>query len=295
MNKEQKAAVIERVAAEFKDAHSVYAIDYRGISVPQAAQLRSSLRDAGASFRIVKNRLTARALDQAGAEELKELLEGPTALAFVRGDAALAAKAITAFQREHALLQIKGGTMDGDAVSADEIIAIARLPGREQLQGQLVGVLASPLTGLVRGLGSMVQGLAIQLEQIREQGLVGGEDTPPAATQDAAAEEATAEEPAAAEEATAEQPAPERETPAEGPAAEEQRAEVEAGEAMAEAPAETPEADDVAADRTSAEAAAETSKEPSEAPGDPVAEAEAAEAETSEEETPSDEQGEKEG
>ena len=186
MKREQKAAVIDEVAAEIQAAETIYAVDYRGISVPQAAELRAKLREADASFRVVKNRLTLRAADQAGAEALKEHLEGPTALTLVRGDAAVAAKAITTFQRQHDLLEIKGGTMNGDALTADQIKDIARLPGREQLQAQLVGVLAAPITGLVRGLGSLISGLAIQLEQIREQGLVGG----------AAEPETPAEEPA---------------------------------------------------------------------------------------------------
>lgn len=201
MKREQKAAVIDEVAAEIKEAQAIYAVDYRGISVPQAAELRARLREADASFRVVKNRLTLRAADQAGAEALKEHLEGPTALTLVRGDAAVAAKAITTFQRANDLLEIKGGTMNGEVLSADQIKDIARLPGREQLQAQLVGVLASPITGLVRGLGSLISGLAIQLEQIREQGLVGG------AAGQAAAEEAPADE-AAAEEQTAQDETP---------------------------------------------------------------------------------------
>jgi large subunit ribosomal protein L10 len=174
VNREQKAAVIDEVAEELKEAQAVIAVDYRGISVQQAAELRTQLIDAGARFRVVKNRLTARAVDKAGAEGLKELLEGPTAFTFVAGDAAVAAKALAGFRREHGVLAFKGGTMEGRALTVEEIEAISRLPAREMLHGQVVGVLASPLTGLVRGLGSMISGLAIQLEQVREQGLVGG-------------------------------------------------------------------------------------------------------------------------
>ena len=227
MNRDQKAAVIDDVAAEIEGAEAIYAIDYRGISVPQAAELRTKLRDADASFRIVKNRLTLRAADKAGAESLKELLEGPTALTFVRGDAAMAAKAITTFQRQNDLLEIKGGMLGGDVLTIDQIKDIARLPGREQLQAQLVGVLASPITGLVRGLGSLISGLAIQLEQIREQGLVGGDA--PAPEPEAAEEEAPAAE-AAAEEAPAEEaPEPQAEAPGD-PVAEAEAAEEETSE-----------------------------------------------------------------
>ena len=88
MNRDQKAAVIEEVAGQISEAEAIFAVDYRGISVPQAAQLRTRLRESEATFRVVKNTLTERAADEVGAEALKALLEGPTALAFVRGDAA---------------------------------------------------------------------------------------------------------------------------------------------------------------------------------------------------------------
>jgi large subunit ribosomal protein L10 len=174
VNREQKAAVIDEVATQIQESDAVFAVDYRGISVQQAAELRQRLNEADATLRVVKNTLTERAADQAGATALKDLLEGPTAFTFVRGDAALAAKAIATFRREHEVPQFKGGTMDGAEVTVDELEAIAKLPAREVLHGQLVGVLASPVTGLVRGLNALIGGLAIQLGQIAEQGLLGG-------------------------------------------------------------------------------------------------------------------------
>ena len=175
MNREEKSATIEEVAAQIEGAEAIFAVDYRGISVPQAAELRGKLREADASFRIVKNRLTKLAAEKAGEERLDALLEGPTALTFVRGDTAQAAKAITTFNKEHEVLVFKGGFMEGLDLDADKFTSIARLPTREVLDGQLAGVVASPLTGLVRGLGSMIQGLALQLGQIAEKGLVTGE------------------------------------------------------------------------------------------------------------------------
>src|SRR5256885_16913817 len=96
MNREQKAAAIAEIAQNIKEADAVFAVDYRGISVPQAAELRAKLRDADTRFRVVKNTLTERAADEAGAEALKPLLGGPPAFAFVRGDAPPAAKATAA-------------------------------------------------------------------------------------------------------------------------------------------------------------------------------------------------------
>lgn len=170
MNKERKAATVAEIAAQIEHAEAVFAVDYRGISVPAAATLRAKLRDADAVFRIVKNSLTERAADQAGAEPLKALLEGPTALTFVHGDAALAAKALSDSARATRALDFKGGVMGGAALTADEIRSIARLPAREVLYAQLVGTVASPLTGLARGLGALIGGLAIALGQIAERG-----------------------------------------------------------------------------------------------------------------------------
>ncbi len=175
MDREQKTAVVDELASDLKDSTAIFAVDYRGISVPQAAELRASLRDADTRFRIVKNRLTLRAADEAGTDGIKDFLSGPTALALVKGDAALAAKTLNRLGSEWELLEYKGGLMDGEALDPDSFTAIARLPGRDALNAQLAGIVASPLTGLVRGLGSMIQGLALQLGQIAEQGLVSGE------------------------------------------------------------------------------------------------------------------------
>lgn len=194
MNREQKSATIEEIAAQIAAAEAIFAVDYRGISVPQAAELRAKLREADTSFRVVKNRLTKLAAEKTGEERLTELLQGPTALAFVRGDTAQAAKTISTFNREHDVVAFKGGFMDGLTLDEENFKAIARLPGRDVLNGQLAGVVASPLTGLVRGLGSMIQGLALQLGQIAEKGLVSGQ-TPLAeeSSEEAPAEEADAE------------------------------------------------------------------------------------------------------
>jgi large subunit ribosomal protein L10 len=201
MNREQKAATIEALAEEINTSEAVFAVDYRGISVPQAAELRTNLRAADATFRVVKNSLTERAADQVGAESLKPLLSGPTALTFVRGDAAMAAKAIADQARATQLLPFKGGLMNGEVLGADQIRAISRLPSREALYGQLVGIVASPVSGLVRTLGALVGGLAVALGQVREKKESGeipaGE--PPAAAP-TPAEAPAAEEPVAADE-----------------------------------------------------------------------------------------------
>ena len=109
MNRDQKAVAIAEIAADVDESHAIFAVDYRGISVYQVAELRAKLREADATFKVVKNSLTERAADQAGAETLKEYLAGPTALTFVRGDVATAAKAIADYARATQLLPFKGG------------------------------------------------------------------------------------------------------------------------------------------------------------------------------------------
>jgi large subunit ribosomal protein L10 len=206
MNRDQKAAAIQEIAAEIQESDAVFAVDYRGLSVPAAAELRGRLREADARFRIVKNTLTERAADQADAAALKPLLEGPTALTFVRGDAAAAAKAIADYSRATGLLPFKGGLMNGDTLDAAQIGAIARLPSRDVLYGQLVGMVASPLTGLVTSLGGLIGGLARQLSQVaemKESGEIPAGEAPVAAA-------APAETPAAEAE---ESPAPETPDP----------------------------------------------------------------------------------
>ena len=196
MDRSQKAAVIDEVAGQISEAEAVFAVDYRGLSVPAAAELRTRLRDADASFRIVKNTLTERAAEQADRAALKTFLEGPTAIAFVRGDAAMAAKALTEFQRTTGTLAFKGGLLNGEALTVDQIVDISRLPSREVLIGRLVGMVASPLTGLATSLNGLIGGIARQLQAIADQGLVGGDAPAPAPAADAAPTAESQPEPA---------------------------------------------------------------------------------------------------
>ena len=283
MNREQKAAAVAEIAAQIDQSHAIFAVDYRGISVPQVAELRARLREADATFKVVKNSLTERAADQSGAEPLKPLLTGPTALTFVRGDAATAAKAIADYGRASQLLPFKGGLMDGAALDGDQIRALSRLPARDVLYGQLVGVVASPVTGLVRTLSALLGGLAVALGQVREKMQSGeipqGAASAAAAEAVPAAEEAQAAEeqpvaPLAAEEAQAPEQQPEAAPAAEEAQAPEGEAAPEAEAAQAEdeaAPqAETPQAEGEAAAEAEApqaedEAAAEAEQPESEA------------------------------
>ncbi|HTQ68926.1 MAG TPA: 50S ribosomal protein L10 [Solirubrobacteraceae bacterium] len=284
MNRDQKATAIADIAERIADSQAIFAVDYRGITVAQIAELRTSLRAADATFAVVKNSLTERAADQAGAEDLKDFLAGPTALTFVRGDAAVAAKAIADYARTIQLLPFKGGVMDGSSLDVDQIRALSKLPSREVLYAQLVGVVASPVGGLVRSLAALVSGLAVALGQVREKkesGEIPAGDPPAAAKPETPAAEAGPETPAAeakeapaaeAEEAAAgeaeappeEAPAAEAEAPAEE-ASEEPPEEASATDAP-EAPAEEAPAEEAPPVEEAEEPAEEAQAEPAEGP-----------------------------
>jgi len=214
MNRTEKAAVVEEVAGQLSESEAVFAVDYRGITVSQVAELRGKLRDADTRLRIVKNSLGELAADQSGHEELKPFLQGPTALALVKGDVAIAAKALSDAARALGILEFKGGTMNGQALTGADIQSIARLPSRDVLNAQLVGTIAAPLTGLVRTLNALIAGIAIQLQAIVELDppvLGAGSPAPAAPAETEAAPEPEVEAPAEAEAA----PEPEAEAPAE--------------------------------------------------------------------------------
>src|SRR3954454_4541458 len=256
MNREQKAAAIDEIATEISEANAIFAVDPTGLSVSQSAEIRATLRGADARLRVVKNTLTERASDKAGLEELKALLEGPTALTFVRGDAAAAAKAIADYTRATELLPFKGGFMDGAPLEIEQIKAIARLPSRDVLYGQLVGMVAAPITGLARGLNALLSGVAIALGQVHQKAeageiQLGGGAGEPAAP---AAEEPPADEPAAEEPAAEAEEAPAAEAPDEGG--------TEPTDANADQDAEAPEP--AAAPEEPAEGADDASTEPTE-------------------------------
>ena len=276
MNRDQKAAVIDEIAADITASQAIFAVDYRGITVAQVQELRERLRAADASFRVVKNSLTERAADKAGAEQLKELLSGPTALTFARGDAAAAAKAVADFARTTDVLTFKGGLMDGATLSSADVGAISRLPSRDVLYGQLVGIVASPIVGLARTLNALIGGLAVGLGAVLEKrgGAPADVEAPadaeaPAAEETADAEAAVATPDAPADEAVA----PEGAAPTEEPAAEVAAVADETPEATPDAHAEAEAVADEATPDVPAEADAEAAVATPDAPAEAEAEA----------------------
>jgi large subunit ribosomal protein L10 len=168
VNREEKAQVIERLATKLGSGSAVL-VDYQGIDVAQSTNLRRRSREAGVDFVVAKNTLTKRAADEAGVGDLAEFLTGPTALAFSE-DPVASAKLMAEFADQVESFALKGGLLEGGRVLDEaEVVALSRLPGREQLIAQVVGGISSPLSGLVTVLNNTVQGLVVALGQIAEQ------------------------------------------------------------------------------------------------------------------------------
>lgn len=201
MNRQQKETAVGELANEFGEAEAVYAVDYRGLSVAQISELRSRLLQNDTKLKVVKNSVTKLAAEQADVSSINGELSGPTALAFVRGDAAASAKILNGFVKESDnILELKGGLLNGKPLSSSDVVAIAKLPTREVLIGQLVGLIASPISGTARTLAALLSAVPRQLQQVADQGLVpvGGAATP-AEAEAPAAEEPAAEAPADAD------------------------------------------------------------------------------------------------
>src|ERR1700757_5227432 len=146
MKKEQKEQVVDELTARLQAAETLLVADYRGLTMPQIDSLRSRLLESGAKFTVVKNTLTRRAAEAAGAEALLALLEGPTAIAFIEadGDMVAVAKALADSARETRVLEIRGGVMQGREISASDVEELAKLPPLDVLRGQVLGAVIAP-------------------------------------------------------------------------------------------------------------------------------------------------------
>src|SRR2546423_1926010 len=230
MKREQKEQVVDELTQRLKAAESFLVADYRGLTMPQIDELRTRLIESGARFTVVKNTLTRRAAEAAGADALLALLDGPSAIAFLEadGDMVAAAKALADSARETNVLEIRGGIMQGRAVTAEEVETLAKLPPEDVLRGQVLGAIVAPLTALAGLLNAPLQNLVGLIDARIEQ--LGGEEE--------SVEEVPAEEEPAVEESSADETTPADATPAEeAPAEEEPLAEEESAEDTTQADA----------------------------------------------------------
>jgi large subunit ribosomal protein L10 len=201
VKKEDKEQVVKELTERLRTSDTLLVADYRGLTMPQIDALRSRLIESGARFTVVKNTLTRRAAEAAGADALLTLLEGPSAIAFLEadGDMVAAAKALADSARESRVLEIRGGVMQGRAITAEEVQSLANLPPIDVLRGQVLAAIIAPLTAIAGLISAPLQNLHGLLDARIEQ--LGGAEEAPAA-EEQASEEPVAE--AAPEEPTAE-------------------------------------------------------------------------------------------
>jgi large subunit ribosomal protein L10 len=215
MLKEQKERVVEQLAQRLRDSETLMVADYRGLTMPEIDELRTRLLEAGARFTVVKNSLTRRAAEAAGKEDVLELIDGPTAIAFLEAEAdpVAVAKVLSETSRANDVLVIRGGVVEGALVGDAEIKRLATLPPADVLRAQLAGAVVAPLTTVVglftAPLRDLVGVLDARIRQLEEQGETVPEEEPEAEEPQAEApgEEPQAQEPV--EEPQAEAPAEE--------------------------------------------------------------------------------------
>jgi len=198
VKKEQKEQIVEELTGRLKAADTVLIADYRGLTMPQIDTLRTRLLESGARFSVVKNTLTRRAAEAAGADALLTLLDGPTAIAFLEaeGDMLAAAKALADMARESRVMAIRGGVMQGRVLSAEEVETLAALPPVDILRGQVLAAIIAPLTAMLGLVTAPMQNLYGLIDARIEQlgGETAGEVTQATATAVAADETVTEEE-----------------------------------------------------------------------------------------------------
>lgn len=167
--RQEKVAVVDELKEHFQNSGAVVVTEYRGLSVSAMAKLRSGLRSSDAQLKIFKNTLARLAANETGNTSINDLLVGPTALAFVKGDSVGAAKALKDFSKEHPALLIKGGLLGGKALSPSDIDALAALPSREVLLARFAGGLAAPMTQMAGLLQALPRNFAYGLKALADK------------------------------------------------------------------------------------------------------------------------------
>jgi len=167
--REEKQAAVEAIRENLQNAQVAVLTDYRGLTVAELTELRKKFREAGVEFKVVKNTLTWRAAQEIGLQDLESYLEGPTAIAFGMTDPVAPAKLITEFAKTHKNLEIKGGVLQGGVIPVEKVKALADLPSREQLLGQVVSAIQAPISGLVNVLQAPIRNLAYAVDALRAQ------------------------------------------------------------------------------------------------------------------------------
>jgi len=227
----EKVAAVAEIGERLTESDAAVLTEYRGLKVSELAELRGALRPAGTDFKIFKNTLARRAAEEAGLAELVPMLEGPTAIAFVKGDAVIAAKALRDFGRTNAALVVKGGLLGTDVLDARDVTALADVAPREVLLARLAGGFQAPMVKAAGLFSVFTRNMAYGIKALIDQRVDGGESLP-------------AEAPEAGDAPADETDAPSAEAPTEAPeaASEDAPAEAAPDDAPAEADAESTDA-----------------------------------------------------
>lgn len=169
MPKAEKTQLVGELRQDIQKSNTLYLTDYRGLTVSEMAALRRDLRESGAEYKVVKNTLFKLASEGVANSHIGEVLEGPTAVAFVHDDPIPPAKTIVNFMEDHKTLSIKGGYMDGEFYDATQIIALSKVPPREVMLAQLVGGVQAPISNLVGALQGVISDLVYTLQAVGEK------------------------------------------------------------------------------------------------------------------------------
>ncbi len=263
MNRTEKESAVEDLNKTFKANTSVLLISFEGVNVSAQSELRRQISKIDSGYRVIKNRLALRAVEDTSLEALREHFQGPTAIAYTGGDPVALAKLLKQFISDHPSVAFKAGVVEGKTFSADDVELLAKMPSRLELMSKLVFLLNAPLVRLATALQSPLRGLASVLKQLGEKKEADGEDIPQTAdrtpqTTDSGQEEQEAKVQEAAPEAEEqkveeqEATAPEAEAQEEKPP-EEKPPETEAQETAAQETPEEPAAEEPAAEEAAAE------------------------------------------
>jgi large subunit ribosomal protein L10 len=201
MARPEKVAVVDEIRTKLAEADATVLTEYRGLTVHEIANLRGSLRGSGTEYKVFKNTLARRAIEGAGYDEITSMFEGPVALAFVRGDAAAAAKALRDFGRDNPALVVKGGVLGERIITPADIEALADLPSRDVMLTQIAGMFQAPLTKAAGLFQAFTRNFAYGVQALINERVAGGEAPPeaPAAEVETPSEAETPAEAAAPE------------------------------------------------------------------------------------------------
>ncbi len=169
MNREQKGDIVAELTDRLSQSPNLYLTDFTGVTVKSITEFRRQLRAAGVEYTVVKNTLALRALEAASVTGLEDMFVGPTAFVFAGEDPVAAAQVLSEFSKKHEKFTVKAGLVDGQQVSADDVKRLASLPSRDEMLGQVAGLMQSPLQSFVGALDGLLYQMVGVLDALREQ------------------------------------------------------------------------------------------------------------------------------